>query len=221
MVDFQGLSLECAMPIRVAIVEDDSLTRESLVLHVSRGTNLTCVGSYHNTDCAEREIPRVQPDVVLMDINLNGSSGIVCVQKLKQAHPQIQFLILTTYDDSELIFNALRAGANGYLLKRARPAALLKAIVEVHEGGSPMSSSIARLVVSYFHQIRKPSSDVEKLTPRERQVLEALATGRLYKEVAEHLEISMSTVNSHIEAIYSKLHVQTRTEAVLKLRSQM
>jgi len=205
------------MPIRVAIVEDDPLTRQGLAMHVNRASNLQCVGCYENAEDAVREIPQLLPEVVLMDIHLPGRSGIECVGKLKQAHPQIQFLILTTYDDSELIFDALRAGADGYLLKRTRPAELLKAIEEVRAGGVPMSSNIARLVVTHFHQTQPPGDDVQKLTQREREVLDQLAEGLGYGEVAEHLGISMGTMNSHVKAIYRKLHVQTRTEAVLKL----
>jgi DNA-binding NarL/FixJ family response regulator len=176
------------------------------------------VGAYGSAEEALREVPRHLPDVLLMDIELPGRSGIECTSVLKAAHPDLQVLILTTYDDSEKIFDALRAGANGYLLKRTRPAELLKAIEDVQAGGSPMSSNIARLVVSHFHNIARPASEIEKLTPREREVLDQLAIGRLYKEVADHLGISMGTMNSHVEAIYRKLHVQTRAEAVLKLR---
>jgi DNA-binding NarL/FixJ family response regulator len=197
------------MPIRVAIVEDDPLTRKGLVMHINRASNLQCVGCYENAEDAEREIPQVLPDVVLMDINLHGRSGIACVDKLKQTHPQIQFLILTTYDDSELIFAALRAGADGYLLKRTRPAQLLKAIEEVRGGGLPMSSNIARLLVTHFHQTQQPVNDMQKLMRREREVLDQLAKGLGYGEVAEHLGISMGTMNSHVEAIYRKLHMQT------------
>jgi DNA-binding NarL/FixJ family response regulator len=204
--------------IRVSIVEDNQLTRKSLAKVIEGSPHFECVGVYGSAEEALREVPRHLPDVVLMDIELPGRSGIDCTAALKAAHPGLQVLILTTYDDSEKIFNALRAGANGYLLKRSRPAELLKAIEEVYAGGAPMSSNIARLVVSHFHHIGQPTSDVEKLTPREREVLEQLAIGRLYKEVADHLGISMGTMNSHVEAIYRKLHVQTRAEAVLKLR---
>jgi DNA-binding NarL/FixJ family response regulator len=205
------------MPIRVAIVEDDPLTRKGLAMHVNRASNLQCVGCYENTEDAEREIPQLLPDVVLMDINLHGRSGIGCVGRLKQSHPQIQFLILSTYDDSELVFAALRAGADGYLLKRTRPAQLLKAIEEVRAGGVPMSSNIARLVVTHFHQPKPTVDDMQKLTRREREVLDQLAEGFGYGEIAEHLGITMGTMNNHVKAIYRKLQVQTRADAVLKL----
>ncbi len=206
------------MPIRVAIVEDDPLTRKGLAMHVNRASNLQCVGCYENAEEAERGIPQLLPDVVLMDINLQGSSGIACVDKLKRIHPQIQFLILTTYDDSELVFAALRAGADGYLLKRTRPAELLKAIEEVRGGGLPMSSNIARLLVTHFHHTKQPVNEMQKLTRRERDVLDQLADGLGYGEVTEHLGISMGMMNSHVEAIYRKLQMQTRAEAVLKLQ---
>ena len=206
------------MRLKVSLVEDDAGTRESLVKMIARSPRFECIGAYASAEQALREVPRNLPDVLLMDIKLPGRSGIDCTATLKVAHPDLRVLILTTYDESEQIFDALRAGANGYLLKRSRPAELLRAIEEVHGGGAPMSTAIARLVVAYFHQLPRPASDVEKLTAREREVLEQLAQGRLYKEVAEHLSISLSTVNSHVETIYRKLHVQTRTEAVLKLK---
>ena len=206
------------MSIRVSIVEDQPSTRKSLEKVMESSPRFECVGAYGSAEEALREVPRHLPDVLLMDIELPGRSGIECTSALKAAHPDLQVLILTTYDDSEKIFDALRAGANGYLLKRTRPAELLRAIEDVHSGGSPMSSNIARLVVSHFHNITQPASEIEKLTSREREVLDQLAMGRLYKEVADHLGISMGTMNSHVEAIYRKLHVQTRAEAVLKLR---
>lgn len=187
---------------------------------LSQNPRFECLGDYASAEEALKKLPGNMPDVVLMDIELPHKSGVECTQALKVAFPDVQILMLTTYHDSEVIFNALRAGANGYLLKRTRPAALLKAIEEVYAGGAPMTASIARQVVTHFHQITKPTNEVDKLTPREREVLEELAKGSLYKEVADHLKISLSTVNSHIEAIYNKLHVQTRTEAVLKLRPQ-
>jgi DNA-binding NarL/FixJ family response regulator len=205
------------MPIRVSIVEDDPLIREGLAKVIGSSSRFECVGLYGSAEEALREVPRNLPDVLLMDIQLPGRSGIECTALLKADHPELQVLILTIYDDSELIFNALRAGAGGYLLKRSRPEELINAIEGVHAGGAPMSTNIARLVVSHFHRIRQPASEVEKLTPREREVLDELAKGLLYKEIADRLSISRSTMNSHIKAIYQKLHVQTRTEAVLKL----
>ena len=204
------------MPIRIALVEDDPSVREGLILHLRRASNLMLTAAYASAEEAMREVPSNLPDVILTDINLPGRSGIECVAALKAAHPQLQFLMLTVYDDSEQIFAALRAGASGYLLKRATPDELVAAIGEVREGGSPMSMQIARKVVSYFHEIAKPSSEVEKLTAREQAILSLLAKGSYYKEIAAELGISANTVRNHLHGIYGKLHVQSRTEAVLK-----
>ena len=202
--------------IRVSIVEDDPKTREGFVKILRHAPEIVCLGTYASVEEAEREIPKIMPDVVLMDINLGSGSGIDCVSALKRLHPKLQFLMLTTYDDSEMIFNSLRAGASGYLLKRYAATELLAAIMEVHEGGSPMSMQIARKVVSHFHQIRKPASDVELLTEREQGILALLAKGLPYKQIADQLGISPSTVHGHLHKIYGKLHVQSRTEAVVK-----
>ena len=202
--------------IRVSIVEDDPKTREGFVKILRHAPEIVCLGAFASVDEAVREIPKIMPDVVLMDINLGSASGIDCVAALKRLHPKLQFLMLTTYDDSEMIFNSLRAGASGYLLKRSAATELLAAIMEVHEGGSPMSMQIARKVVSHFHQIRKPASDVELLTEREQGILVLLAKGLPYKQIADQLCISPSTVHGHLHKIYGKLHVQSRTEAVVK-----
>ena len=202
--------------IRVCIVEDDPKTREGFVKILQHAPEIVCLGTFASVEEAEREIPKIMPDVVLMDINLGSGSGIDCVSALKRLHPKLQFLMLTTYDDSEMIFNSLRAGASGYLLKRSAATELLAAIVEVHDGGSPMSMQIARKVVSHFHQIRKPASDVELLTEREHEILALLAKGLPYKQIADQLCISPSTVHGHLHKIYGKLHVQSGTEAVVK-----
>src|SRR4051812_8552532 len=204
------------MPIRIALVEDDPSVREGLILHLRRASNLMLTAAYASAEEAMREVPSNLPDVILTDINLPGRSGIECVAALKAAHPKLQILMLTVYDDSEQIFAALRAGASGYLLKRATPEELTAAIEEVREGGSPMSMQIARKVVTYFHQIAKPAGEVEKLTPREQAILSLLAKGSYYKEIAAELGISPNTVRNHLHEIYGKLHVQSRTEAVLK-----
>jgi DNA-binding NarL/FixJ family response regulator len=202
--------------IRVSIVEDDPKTREGFIKILRHAPEIVCLGAFASVEEAEREIPKIMPDVVLMDINLGSGSGIDCVSALKRLHPKLQFLMLTTYDDSEMIFNSLRAGASGYLLKRTAATELLAAIVEVHDGGSPMSMQIARKVVSHFHQIRKPASDVDLLTEREQGILALLAKGLPYKQIADQLCISPSTVHGHLHRIYGKLHVQSRTEAVVK-----
>jgi len=204
------------MPIRVAIVEDDPLTREGLTMHINRAENMLCVGAYGSTEEALKKLPDAKPDVAVMDINLPGRSGVECVAALKTTHPEIQVLMQTVYDDSEKIFESLRAGASGYILKRSAPTELIEAIREVHRGGSPMSMQIARKVVSHFHRISKPQAETEKLTPREQEILSFLAKGSYYKEIADQLGISQSTVRNHLHGIYGKLHVQSRTEAVLK-----
>jgi len=202
--------------IRVALVEDDAQTRESLIKLLRHAPDIVCLGAFESAEEAERKIPQVETDVVVMDINLPRASGIECVAKLKSAHPQLQFVMLTTYDDSEMIFKALRAGAAGYLLKRSASTELIAAIGEVHRGGSPMSMQIARKVVSHFHQVREPSRDVDQLTNREQEILALLAKGLPYKQIADQLCISPSTVHGHLHTIYGKLHVRSRTEAVVK-----
>ena len=202
--------------ISVSIVEDSRGTRESLTELLKRAPGLRCVGAYPNGEAALREFPAAPPDVVLMDINLPGMSGIECVARLKQQSPQTQVLMLTTYEEGDLIFESLRAGASGYLLKNMPPGELVHAVEQVHAGGSPMSMHIARKVVNHFQHIKQPSSEMEKLTKREQEILALLAKGFLYKEIADQLGISLSTVRAHLHAVYEKLHVQSRTEAVVK-----
>jgi DNA-binding NarL/FixJ family response regulator len=204
------------MPITVSIVEDNRGTRDGLVELLNCEPNLRCLGAYDTGEAALAGIPARTPDVALVDINLPGMRGIELVAKLKVAMPRLQMLILTSYGESRLIFDALRAGANGYLLKNTIPVELIPAIELVHSGGAPMSVQIARKVVDYFHQIARPVSNVEKLTKREQEVLELLAKGFLYKEISDQLGISLPTVKSHLKQVYEKLHVQTRTEAAVK-----
>ena len=202
--------------IRVSLVEDHRATRDVYQKLLAHAPELSLLGAYANAEQAEREIAKLPPDVVLMDINLPGRSGVECVTRLKYGHPKIEFVMLTTYDDTDLIFNALWAGASGYLLKRATPDELIGAIKEVHGGGSPMSIEIARRVVSHFHQIRQPANELETLTKREQEILALLAKGLAYKQIAGELGISPGTVQTHLHKIYGKLHVQSRTEAVVK-----
>jgi len=208
------------MRIKVAIVEDNRGTRESLTELLERAPTLRFVGAHPDGEDALRGIPTEAPDVVLMDINLPRMNGIECVARLKQQAPQTQVLMLTTYEESDLIFDSLRRGASGYLLKNLPPAELVQAIEQVHAGGAPMSMQIARKVVSHFQQIKQPQSDVEKLTKREHEILVLLAKGYFYKEIAEQLGITLSTVRAHLHAVYEKLHVQSRTEAVVKFLGQ-
>lgn len=202
--------------IKVSLVEDHRATRESLLAYLGRARGLKCLRAYATGEEALAGLPAEAPDVVLMDINLPGMNGIECVAKLKEVLPRTQVLMLTTYQETDLIFDSLRAGASGYLLKNMPPAELVEAIEQVHAGGSPMSMHIARKVVSHFQQIRKPASDVDQLTAREKEILALLAQGFLYKEIADQLGITLSTVRAHLHAVYEKLHVQSRTQAVVK-----
>ncbi len=204
------------MPIAVAIVEDDPRIRESLTVLLQGVESFRCVGSHGSAEEALCAIPAEKPDVVLMDINLPNMSGIDCVSKLKAKLPAVQILMLTVYDDSEMIFRALTEGASGYIVKRTAPDKLLEAIREAHQGGSPMSPHIARKVVQYFHHLGPAKHEIKDLTDREREVLEHLAKGYLYKEIADALGIGVETVRRHLSNIYSKLHVHTRTEAAVK-----
>lgn len=162
------------------------------------------------------EIPKVKPEVVLMDINLPGANGVECVRRLKPHCPTTQIIMLTVYQKTEHIFNALAAGATGYMLKQTPPSELLTAIKEVHGGGSPMSSHIARKIVQSFQQPAPACAEAESLSPREAEVLDLLAKGFLYKEIADQMKVSYATVHTHIRHIYEKLHVRSRTEAVAK-----
>lgn len=202
--------------ITVSIVEDDQVTRESLAELLALAPGIRVMATYGDAESALKAVPNQVPEVLLVDINLPGKSGIECVAALKTALPRLQVLMLTTYDNSDAIFDSLRAGAGGYLLKRARGPEIIAAIEDVHAGGSPMSASIARKVVTYFQRPRGGSPELEALTPREREILKHLADGLQYKEIADQLGISTSTVRAHLHTIYGKLHVQTRTEAVVK-----
>jgi DNA-binding NarL/FixJ family response regulator len=207
---------EKAMPIKVAIVDDDDGVRTKLVHAIARFDGCTCVGQFSSGEDALARLPASSPDVVLMDINLPGMNGIECVRQLKLAHPGIEFIMLTVYEDTESVFNALAAGASGYLLKLVPRPELLEAIQRVHAGGSPMTSHIARKVVQSFRQPGPMGAETTKLSPREQEVLEHLAKGFLYKEISRALDISYDTVHNHIRHIYEKLHVRSRTQAVTK-----
>lgn len=205
-----------AAAIKVSIIEDDDWIRENLATQISRAGGFQCAGLYRNAEEALNQIPKAVPDVILMDINLPKMSGIECVRKLKPLVPSAQILMLTVYEDSDKIFNSLLAGASGYLLKRTPQAELFEAISEVHRGNSPMSGHIARKVVQYFNQRGSDESEIEKLSKREREVLEHLSQGIPYKEIADVLTLSIDTVRMHIKGIYGKLHVHSRGEAVAK-----
>jgi DNA-binding NarL/FixJ family response regulator len=205
--------------IKVSIVEDDVRISKSLSVLIDGSQGFHCLGTHSNVKEAMRELPVSRPDVVLLDINLSGGSGIECIAKLKQLIPPVKIVMYTVYEDGEQLFESLRAGANGYLLKRTPPVKLLEAISDVHAGNSPMSSQIARLVVSYFHQLG-PANNTEKLTTRELEILRKLAKGYQNKEIADLCGIGFDTVRSHLRNIYEKLHVSSRTEAVVKFLGQ-
>jgi len=204
------------MPIKISIVEDDRDTRADLVALLSEQDGLRCLGAYPTGEAAMQGIPADKPDVALVDINLPGMSGIECTAKLKMRMPSLQVLMLTMYEESDLIFSALRAGASGYLLKKMMTVELISAIDQVHAGGAPMTMQIARKVVEHFNRLRPPAAGLEKLTPREHEVLALLAKGFLYKEISDRLGISPHTFRNHQRAIYEKLHVHSRTEAAAK-----
>lgn len=210
------MSLPKDDPITVAIVEDDSQVRHSLVGILKRGSGVLCVGAFGDAEEALRELPRLQPQVALMDINLPGIDGVECVQKLSGLLPQMQMVMLTVYDDTDAIFNSLAAGASGYLLKPVSAVQLLAAVKDVYAGGAPMTSNIVRKVVQTFKQPVATAHETENLSTREQEVLDYLAKGYLYKEIAEQLNISYGTVHTYIERIFKKLHVRSRAQAVAK-----
>jgi len=202
--------------IAVSIVEDDAQARKILAGWISRASGFRLAGEWGDAESALGHLPEKQPNVVLMDINLPGISGVEAVKRLKPLLPNTQFLMLTVYEDADHIYNALAAGATGYLLKQTGREELLDAVGDVHRGGSPMTSNIARKVVQSFKQISVPVPPGEELSPREQEVLELLARGYLYKEIAERLNISVPTVNTYVRRMYEKLHVRSRAQAVAK-----
>jgi DNA-binding NarL/FixJ family response regulator len=204
------------MPINVSIVEDNEQLRATLARLISKAEGFHCVSQYASGEAALEGLPKDRPEVVLMDINLPGINGVECVRRLKQVAPEIAAVMLTAYEDTENIFNALAAGATGYLLKRAPRAELLDAMREVHRGGSPMTTHIARKVVQSFQKAPASPQTGDALSAREQEVLDFLSQGFLYKEIAEKLGISYETVHTYIRRIYEKLQVRTRTEAVAK-----
>ncbi|BCU79706.1 response regulator transcription factor [Luteolibacter sp. LG18] len=203
-------------PITVAVVEDDSRIRWSLTAILEEEDDLECVGAFASAEEALTHLPKLAPQVVLMDVNLPGMTGIDCVRQLTARPKPPQIIMLTVRQDAEIIFDALAAGASGYLLKPPTAGELVNAVRDVSCGGAPMTASIARRVVQSFNKVRPKTAETEALSPREIQVLELLVKGFAYKEVAAELGISYSTVQRHIESIYRKLHVHSRTHAVTK-----
>jgi DNA-binding NarL/FixJ family response regulator len=202
--------------IRVAVVEDDDEIRGHLDGVLTRATGFECVARSRTGEEAVAQFPLCSPDVILMDINLPGMTGIDCVRRMKALLPAAQILMFTIYEDSDRIFESLTAGASGYLLKRTPADRLLEAIREVRGGGSPMTSHIARKVVQHFNQLALVNPELEALSHREREVLQRLARGLLYKEIADELGVTLDTVRKHLQSIYQKLHVHSRTDAVVK-----
>lgn len=207
------------MAISVSIVEDNEKLRGTLARVLNRAEGFSCASQHPSAEDALKDLPNVKPDVVLMDINLPGINGVECVRQLKKIMPQVLIIMLTVYEDTENIFDALAAGASGYLLKRTTGAELLNAIRDVQRGGSPMTAHIARKVVQSF-QRNAPAQPAENLSEREQQVLDLLSQGLMYKEIADKLQISYETVHTYIRRIYEKLRVRTRTEAVAKFLRQ-
>ncbi len=207
------MSNSCAK-LAVAVVEDDPETRKMLCGWIENEPRLRLAGQWADIETALKSAPASKPDVVLMDINLPGMSGIVGTRRLKQLLPETQIIIVTVYDDAEHIFEALAAGATGYLLKRGSREELLHAVEDVHRGGSPMNSKIARKVVQSFSQHPLPVAPEEALSAREREVLDLLARGYLYKEIADLLGVTLTTVNTYVRRAYEKLHVRSRARAI-------
>jgi DNA-binding NarL/FixJ family response regulator len=207
--------------IGVSIVDDEVDLRENIAGYVDSSKGFRCLGVHSSAEEALVNLPKEKPDVVLMDINMGGMNGIECVRLLKPKLPDTQIVMLTVFEDTEKIFAALAAGASGYLLKRLAPSKLLEAIREVHEGGSPMSAPIARKVVLSLQPVLAvPGDETVGLSPREREVLDGLAEGQAYKQIADKLGVSIHTVRNYIRRIYEKLHVCSRTEAVAKYLRQ-
>ena len=203
------------MPIKVSIVEDLVEVREGLVELVQSDRELFMVGSFDDAESAVRQLPDLQADIVLMDINLPGMSGIDCIKMVKEKCPGTQFMMFTVYENDDKVLQALQAGATGYLLKRTKPEQILESIKELNQGGSPMSGNIARKLLNIFLHEKKATKK-EVLSDRENEVLQLLADGLLYKEIADRLYIGHGTVRQHLHNIYEKLHVHNRTEAVNK-----
>jgi DNA-binding NarL/FixJ family response regulator len=202
--------------INVSIVDDEKALRDSMATFINGSAGFRCLGAYGSAEDALKGLPGDHADVVLMDINMPGMSGIECVQRLKALTPQMQIVMLTIYEDTDKIFQALAAGASGYLLKRLTPTQLLQAIRDVQAGGSPMSNSIARKVVASFQKHEAAGKKPASLSPREATVLDCLAKGYTYKQIADQMGISIDTIRTYIRRVYEKLHVQSRTEAVVK-----
>ena len=203
----------------VVVVEDDIRLQEHLIKMLDMPEDITCLCAVSSAEEALEKVPAYHPDVVLMDINLPGISGIDCIRDLKKKLPKLEVVMLTAYDVDDNIFRALKEGASGYLLKSSTPEDIYNAIRDVYSGGAPFSSHIARKVAHYFRAEKDIQDENEKLTPREKDVLRLLASGYIYKEVADQLDISLETVRTYVKRICIKLHVRSKVEAIIKFRS--
>ena len=204
------------MSISLAIVEDLAEVREGLKQFISLNPEFTILGTFQTAEEALHRLPQLNPDIVIMDINLPGMSGIECIKLIKKKIPRTQFMMFTVYENDEKVFEALKAGASGYLLKNTGLLQLIEALKELHNGGSPMSANIARKLVNLFQDEHVDEEPASGLSKRENEILLLLSKGLLYKEIADQLGISVGTVRQHIHKIYEKLHVQNRTEALNK-----
>jgi len=204
------------MSISIAIVEDLDVVRNGLKDFISLSTDFLVLGSFKTGEEALQKLPEIKPDIVIMDINLPGMNGIECIRQLKDKSPGTQFMMFTVYENDDKVFEALKAGASGYLLKNTGLLHIAESVKELHEGGSPMSANIARKMVNLFRDNDKKNPFLDLLSNREKEILQLLAKGLLYKEIAEQLHITTGTVRIHIHNIYEKLHVQNRTEAINK-----
>ena len=202
------------------VVEDDRGLREQIAKLLETAADIDCLGLFSSAEEALPKIVEKQPDVVLMDIKLPGMSGIQCVAEIKKACPEMQVIMVTVYEDSERIFRALKAGASGYIIKSDSPDQLVEAIRDVYKGGAPMSISIARKVVKHFHMIGISPLETDNLSHREREVLELLAQGFIYKEIGDKLKIGVTTVRTYVKNICHKMHVRSRVEAVARHRAE-
>lgn len=206
-------------PISVSIVEDEKWLRDHLSRSIAQSPGFRLLSCYATAEEALQTVVSQQPDVLLLDINLPGMDGVQCLRRVRTMLPEVHCLMLTVFEEEDKIFNSLLAGASGYLLKRTSTDELLEAIHQVSEGGSPMSSSIARKVVRYFNQIGRETANIAELSAREKEVLELLASGAAYKEIADRLSLSLETIRMNIKHIYNKLHVHSRGEATAKYMS--
>ena len=203
--------------IKIVIVEDLEEVSEGLSEFIRRDAALQLLSSFRTAEAAVLELPLLKPDIVIMDINLPGMTGIECIRQLRKSGIPMQFMMFTVYENNDQVFEALKAGASGYLLKKTPPLQIIEAVKELYNGGSPMSAAIARKLVTIFQEQQGANNEAAVLTTREKEVLEYLAKGMLYKEIAEQLGISFHTVRQHIGKIYEKLHVQNKTEAINKV----